>query len=80
MRYFDGKNAFATGRYLFETFPATRESLALSPKWNQMTELQQWRIRPGATLFESQASPQGPGLPGGQVQKFVPNLSDLDTP
>jgi RHS repeat-associated protein len=80
MRYFDGKNAFAKGRYLFETFPATREGLALSPKWNQMTEIQQWRIRPGATLFEGQASPQGPGLPGGQVQKFIPNLSDLDTP
>jgi hypothetical protein len=27
LRYFDGVNAKAKGRYLFEAFPATRESL-----------------------------------------------------
>lgn len=77
LRYFDNVNAYAKGRYLFETFPASRSSLALDPKWNQMTNFTQFQIRPGAKLFEGVAAPQGPGLPGGQIQKFIPNLDDL---
>jgi len=80
LRYFDDENAQALGRYLFETFPASRESLALSPRWNQMTRFTQWQIRPGAILVEGRASAQGIGLPGGQIQKFVPNLMDLLKP
>jgi len=80
LRYFDGVNAQAKGRYLFETFPASRASLALDPKWNGMTNFTQWQVRPGATLLEGGASPQGVGLPGGQIQKFVPNLNDLLSP
>ena len=80
LRFFDGKNAQASGRYLFETFPASRESLALPPGWNQMTGITQWQIRPGATLIEGRAAAQGAGLPGGQMQKFVPNLGDLLRP
>ncbi|WKJ90897.1 RHS repeat-associated core domain-containing protein [Methylomonas montana] len=80
MRYFDGVNAQAKGRFLFETFPASRESLALDPKWKSMTKLTQFQIKPGATLLEGVAAPQGVGLPGGQIQKFVPNLNDLLSP
>jgi RHS repeat-associated protein len=77
LRFFDGVNAQAKGRYLFETFPASRESLALSPQWNQMTSFTQWQIREGAMLIEGRAAAQGVGLPGGQIQKFVPNLDNL---
>ena len=42
-----------------------------------MTGMAQWKIRPGAMLIEGQAAAQGVGLPGGQIQKFVPNLNDL---
>lgn len=77
LRYFDNKEAFADGRYLFETFPATRESLAVksasysSKTWNDMTYFQQWQIRPGATFIEGRAAPQGLGYSGGQIQKFI---------
>ncbi len=80
LRYFDNVDAFAKGRYLFATFPASRASLALDPQWNRMTYFTQWQIRPGAMLFEGVASPKGVGLPGGQIQKFVPNLNDLLSP
>ncbi len=77
LRFFDGVNAQARGRFLFETFPASRESLALSSRWNQMTNFTQWQIREGSMLIEGRAAAQGAGLPGGQMQKFVPNLDDL---
>jgi len=48
IRYFDNVDALAKGRYLFETFPASRASLALDPQWNKMTNFTQWQIRPGA--------------------------------
>ena len=73
MRYFDNANAYPRGRFLFETFPASRQSLALSPRWNQMSGIAQWRIRPGATVIEGRASSQGIGLEGGQLQKLVVN-------
>jgi len=77
LRFFDGVNAQARGRFLFETFPASRESLALSSRWNQMTSFTQWQIREGSMLIEGRAAAQGAGLPGGQIQKFVPNLDNL---
>ncbi|KMQ50390.1 putative insecticidal toxin protein [Chitinispirillum alkaliphilum] len=77
VRYFDGINAQARGRFLFETFPASRNSIALRPDWNQMTGIKQWKIREGSTLIEGNALPQGIGLKGGQIQKFVPYLGDL---
>ena len=72
-RYFDNVEAVARGRYLFETFPASREGLALKSDWNKMTYFQQWRIRPGSIFLEGRASAQGIGYPGGQVQKYVMN-------
>ncbi len=71
IRYFDGVSAFPEGRYLFETFPASRGSLALDPNWNQMTGIAQWQIRPGTVVIDGRAAAQGVGLEGGQVQKFI---------
>jgi RHS repeat-associated protein len=77
IRYFDSLNAHARGRYLFETFPTTRQSLALPPHWNQMKGFKQWQIRPGTQIIEGATAPQGSYYPGGQLQKFVPDLGDL---
>jgi len=80
LRYFDNVKAFPKGRYLFETFPASRSGLALDPYWNQMSGVAQWQIRPGATMLEGVASSQGAGLSGGMMQKFIPNMGDLIAP
>jgi len=80
LRYYDESKAYAKGRYLFETFPATRESLAVKPEWNDMTKIQQWKVREGEPMIEGRASAQGPCLPGGQVQKFILNLDALSKP
>ena len=77
LRYFDGINAQAKGRYLFETFPATRSSLAVKPKWNHMTNIAQFKVKPGTTIIEGKAAPQGLGLPGGQTQKYINDLERL---
>jgi RHS repeat-associated protein len=73
LRYYDNVTAFSQGRFLFETFPASRQSLALPLGWNQMSSLAQWQIRPGAIILEGEAALQGIGLEGGQWQKFVLN-------
>jgi len=80
LRYYDGINANAKGRYIFETFPASRESLAIKPEWNQMTGIAQYKVNPGSVIIEGKASAQGPGLPGGQTQKYINDLGDLLTP
>ena len=77
LRYFDGINAQAKGRYLFETFPATRSSLTVKPKWNLMTNIAQFKVKPGTTIIEGKAAPQGLGLPGGQTQKYINDLERL---
>jgi len=59
------------GGYLFETFPASRTNLAIKPEWSTMTGFKQFQIRPGATVLEGPAAPQGPYLLGGQTQKYV---------
>ena len=40
-----GLKATVNGRYLFETFPASRNSLAIKPEWNNMTDIKQWQIK-----------------------------------
>jgi RHS repeat-associated protein len=70
LRYFSNPNR-AGGSYLFETFPASRSSLAIKPEWNSMSGFRQFQVRPGTTILEGPASAQGPYLPGGQTQKFV---------
>ena len=61
------------GSYLFETFPASRSSLAIKPEWSTMSGFKQFQVRPRATILEGTAAPQGPYLPGGQTQKFIPD-------
>lgn len=70
LRYFDNIDAFPRGRYLFETFPASRDSLSLQIDFNQMSGFRQWQIRPGATVFEGSAAPKG-YWQGGQTQKYI---------
>jgi len=45
-------NAQAKDRYLFETFPATRSSLAVKPKWNLMTNIAQFKVKSGTTILK----------------------------
>jgi RHS repeat-associated protein len=77
LRYYDNKLAGPKGHCLFETLPASRESLAIRSEWNQMTSIRQWQIRPGATYLEGAAARQGLYYPGGQTQMYVLNLVDL---
>lgn len=76
LRY-SGGNAIDRGRYLFDTLPASRESLALKPNWNQMTNLSQWQIPQGTKYIEGRAAAQGVGYPGGQIQRYVLDPSKL---
>ena len=70
LRYYSDAS-HAGGSYLFETFPASRSSLAIKPEWSTMSGFRQFQIRSGSTILEGPASRQGPYLPGGQTQKFV---------
>lgn len=60
-------NVQAKGRYLFETLPATRSSLAVKPKWNLMTNIAQFKVKPETTIIGDKAVPHGLGVPGGQT-------------
>ncbi len=73
LRYYDDLDADAAGRYLFNTFPATRQSLAVPPKWNKFQYIQQWQVRPGTTYIEGLAAPQGLHYPGGDLQMYFLN-------
>jgi hypothetical protein len=80
LRFFSDP-ARAGGQYLFETFPASRASLAIKPEWSTMAGFRQFQIRPGATLLEGRAAAQGPFLQGGQTQKFIlDSRADLIAP
>ncbi len=70
MRYHDGTRAHPKGSYLFKTFPASRSSLALHNRWNAVTRVSQWQVRPGSVFIHGRAAAQG-GLPGGQRQIFL---------
>lgn len=67
-------NAQAKDRYLFEIFPAIRSSLAVKPKWNLMTNIDQFKVKPETTNIEGKVAPQGLGLLGGQTQKYINDL------
>ena len=80
LRFFSDPNRIG-GSYLFETFPASRGSLAIKPEWSTMSGFRQFQVRPGATILEGPAAAQGPLLPGGQTQKFILDWrSDLIRP
>ena len=46
-------------------------------KWNHMTNIAQFKVKPGTTIIEGKAVPQGLGLPGGQTQKYMNDLKGL---
>jgi RHS repeat-associated protein len=80
IRYFSDPKR-AGGQYLFETFPASRSSLAIKPEWSSMSGFRQFQIKPDATIIEGRAAAQGAYLPGGQTQKFILDWrSDLIAP
>ena len=39
-----------------------------------MTNIAQFKVKSGTTIIEGNAAPQGLGLPGGQIQKYINDL------
>ena len=44
---------------------------------NHMTNIAQFKVKPGTTILEGKAIPQGFGLHGGQTQKYNNDLERL---
>ena len=42
-----------------------------------MNNIAQFKVKPGITIIEGKAAPQGLGLPGGQIQKYINDLERL---
>ena len=42
-----------------------------------MTNIARFKVKPGITIIEGKAAPQGLGLPGGQIQKYINDLEGL---
>ena len=42
-----------------------------------MTNIAQFKVKSGITIIEGKAAPQGLGLPGGQIQKYINVLERL---
>ena len=42
-----------------------------------MTNIVQFKVKSGTTITEGKAAPQGLGLPGGQIQKYINDLERL---
>ena len=75
IRFFGG-NAQPMEQFLSDTFgPMTnRANLALPPKWNSMTGIKQWKIKPETTMIKGKVTPQlneGPQYIGGANQIFI---------
>jgi hypothetical protein len=51
--------------------------LALKMEWNHMTKLKQFRIQSGTWIIEGRAASQGLGYPGGIIQKYILDPTDL---
>ncbi|WP_207667473.1 hypothetical protein [Clostridium sp. 1xD42-85] len=85
LRFYDNLNAYAKGRFLFETFSpqVNRSNLALPPDWNKMTSIQQWQVKPGTIIIKGKAGPQlqmGNQYIGGVEQWYITNLDSLIKP
>jgi hypothetical protein len=74
IRYYDNITSKAKSGFLFDTFPGSREELAIQFKWNKMTMFKQWQIRPGTIIVEGITAKQGPYLRGGRRQMYVPKF------
>ena len=42
-----------------------------------MTNIARFKVKPGITIIEGKAAPQGLGLPGGKTQKYINDLERL---
>ncbi|WP_219620105.1 hypothetical protein [Bacillus sp. T33-2] len=85
LRFYDNINAYAKGRYLFETFSpqVNRSNLALPPDWNRMTGIQQWQVKPDTIIIKGKAGLQfqmGNQYIGGVEQWYITNLDSLIKP
>jgi hypothetical protein len=73
-RYYDDVNAFAPGRYMTNSVSKfkflDRMTLAIRPKWNDMTKVAEWQFPAGSTLYTGKAAMQFPWI-GGKTQYFV---------
>ncbi|MBK8870878.1 MAG: hypothetical protein IPN19_07455 [Elusimicrobia bacterium] len=76
IRYFDDLKAGARGHFLFKTFPATREGMALKTEWIQIKSMKQWQIEEGTIIIEGVAAQQG-HWSGGSKQMFILNKRNL---
>ena len=75
IRFFGG-NAQPMGQFLSDTFGTmtNRANLALPPKWNSITGIKQWKIKPETTMIKGKVTPQlneGPQYIGGANQIFI---------
>lgn len=71
IRYYNGVDAKAKGRCIFETLHATSESLAFKIKREQMTNLSRFEIKFRSVILEGRASAKGVWLLDGQTQKYI---------
>ena len=60
LRFYDNKNAFEKGRYLFETFTnkTNRNNLTLPFEWNEMIKIKQFQIKEGSIILKGKVAPQ----------------------
>lgn len=52
----------------------TAAEVCSKPKWNLMTNIAQFKVKPETTIIEDKAAPHGLGVPGGQTQKYINDL------
>ncbi len=74
-RYF-GEDAQETGSWFTTSEIETRDSLAILEEWNSMAHMSRATIRPGTTIIEGIAAPQGP-FSGGAIQYYIHDISSL---
>jgi len=71
-----GNESQPLGRFVTPGFPASGDALSGLALPNFPGGVTQFNLRQGATFFEGTVAPNF-GKPGGGIQYFVPNLSDL---
>ena len=71
LRFFnEGASFEGGGKFLTPTLPASRNSLAILPEWNNMDQFGQFLIPKGTPIITGRVAPQG-NLGGGGNQIFV---------
>lgn len=80
---FYGGNSNLKGKYLFETFSqlTNRNNLALPYEWNDMTGIQQFKVREGTIIIVGRVAPQlsfSASYIGGAYQWFINDLENIE--